>query len=46
MEVLKLSDEEAARWNELAEEALWGYYGTVFTPEQIEQVKGLFAAGK
>jgi TRAP-type C4-dicarboxylate transport system substrate-binding protein len=43
MEVPKLSEEEAARWNDIAEEALWGYYETVFTPEQIEQVKALFA---
>jgi TRAP-type C4-dicarboxylate transport system substrate-binding protein len=46
MEVLEISEEEAARWTGVANEALWGYYETVFTPEQIEQVKGLFATGK
>ena len=29
---------------QVANDALWEYYGTILTPEQIEEVKALFAA--
>jgi TRAP-type C4-dicarboxylate transport system substrate-binding protein len=44
MQVLKLSDEEAKRWNKIAEDSLWAYYETVLKPEQIKDIKALFAA--
>lgn len=45
VEVLTLSEEEAQRWEKVANDSLWEYYGTIFTPEQVEQIKGLFASG-
>ncbi len=44
MEVLKVSDEESARWTALADESLWAYYATVLPADKIETVRALFAA--
>ena len=44
MEMLSLSDEESAEWTEIANEALWGYYEGILTPEQIAEVKELFGS--
>lgn len=41
MEFLSLSDEEADRWNTIADDALWGYYQEVLTEEQAAEVARL-----
>lgn len=38
MEFITLSDEAAAKWNEVARSALWTYYKGIMTPEQVETV--------
>jgi TRAP-type C4-dicarboxylate transport system substrate-binding protein len=43
VELIDISDEEATRWNEAANEALWAYYGTVYDPEQIKHIQAMFA---
>lgn len=44
MEVVALSPEEAKRWNDTAVSALWDYYGTIYSGEQIAQIKAMFDA--
>jgi TRAP-type transport system periplasmic protein len=41
MEFLTLSDEEAQRWDEMANTALWNYYKGILSEEQIEAVSQL-----
>lgn len=41
MEVLKLPDAEAQRWTAAANDALWAYYKTVLTPEQVSTAQRL-----
>lgn len=43
MEVVKLSPEEAERWNKVAVDSLWGYYASILSEKQISEVKALFA---
>jgi TRAP-type C4-dicarboxylate transport system substrate-binding protein len=42
MEVVKLSPEEAERWNKVAVDSLWGYYASILNEKQISEVKKLF----
>ncbi|WP_019171694.1 TRAP transporter substrate-binding protein [Pseudaminobacter salicylatoxidans] len=44
MQILTLSEEESARWNKVANDSLWAYYGTVLSAERISEIKALFAA--
>ncbi|MHC3940975.1 Solute-binding protein [Paenochrobactrum sp. BZR 201-1] len=42
MEVVKLSPEEAERWNKVAVDSLWAYYASILSEKQISEVKELF----
>ncbi|WP_225027523.1 TRAP transporter substrate-binding protein [Xinfangfangia pollutisoli] len=44
MEVITLDPAEAERWNQVVVDALWAYYDTIYSPEQIATIKDLFAA--
>lgn len=41
MKSIKLSPAEAKRWNETANEALWGHFKTVMTPEDYVEARRL-----
>ncbi len=41
MQFIELSAEESAKWQKLANDALWGYYKGIMTEEQIAKVAGL-----
>lgn len=41
MQFIELSDEETAKWQKLANDALWEYYKGIMTDEQIAKVAGL-----
>ncbi|WP_439501715.1 TRAP transporter substrate-binding protein DctP [Aminobacter ciceronei] len=43
MQVLKLSEPEAERWNATAKDSLWAYYKTVLSAEQFETAQRLLA---
>jgi TRAP-type C4-dicarboxylate transport system substrate-binding protein len=41
MKTIKLSEEESAKWQKQANDALWEYYKGIMTPEQIAEVSKL-----
>lgn len=41
MKTIELSDEESAKWQKLANDALWDYYKGIMSPEQIAEVAKL-----
>ncbi|MBS3650568.1 TRAP transporter substrate-binding protein DctP [Pseudaminobacter sp. 19-2017] len=42
MEIVKLSDEEAKRWDAVARDSLWAYYETALDAKHIGEIKALF----
>ncbi|MGS1096870.1 TRAP transporter substrate-binding protein (plasmid) [Aquamicrobium terrae] len=43
MEIVEISDEEAKRWTQAANDSLWAYYETTLGKERVDEVKALFA---